>query len=79
MPLSAVFKDFSNTSDPRRGQYLDLQEALEEAVPHRGDLRINSTGKWFERQKGNFANGFQLVKAGSGKYGNLWKVNPPKS
>ena len=79
MPLSSVFKDFNNTQDPRKHLYYDLQEALEEAVPHRGDLRINSTGKWFERKKGGFAGGYQLVKVGASMYGNLWKVNPPKS
>ena len=79
MPLSAVFKDFSNTSDPRRNLYSDLQEALEEAVPRRGELRPNSVGRWLERRKGGFANGYQLIQWKHTAQGRLWKVNPPKS
>lgn len=79
MPLSAVFKDFDRTNDPRRGQYLDLQEAFEEAVPHRGDLRPSAAGRWLDRRKGGFANGFQLVRLERSAQGWLWKVNPPKA
>lgn len=78
MPLSAVFKDFSNTSDPRRNLYLDLQEALEEAIPHRGDLRPSAVGRWLERRKGGFANGYQLIRRERSAQGWLWRVNPPK-
>lgn len=79
MPLGSVFKDFSNTSDPRRSLYLDLQEAFEEAVPHKGDLRISNAGRWLDRKKGGFANGYQLIRLQRTAQGWLWKVNPPKS
>ena len=78
MPLSAVFKDFDRTNDPRRGQYLDLQEALEEAIPHRGDLRPSAAGRWLERRKGGFANGYQLIRRERSAQGWLWRVKPPK-
>ncbi len=73
--VSSIFKDFENTNQK---QYKNLQDALENAIPHYGDLRPRQVGKWFEKKNGCFAGGYQLVRVGRDAKGTKWRVNPPK-
>ena len=76
--VSSIFKDIQDTQSANKDLYSNLQEAFENAISQRGDLRPRHVGKWLEKKNGCFANGYQLVKVGRGSQGILWKVNPPK-
>ncbi len=76
--VNNIFKDAQNGQSVRKDLYDNLLEALDNAVPHRGDLRPRHVGLWLEKQKGKYANGFKLVRLLHSKQGVLWRVNPPK-
>ena len=79
--VSSIFKDFDNNQSVRKDLYDNLYEALDNAVPHRGDLRPRHVGIWLEKNKGKIAGEFQLVRGTRATQGMAWKVkklNPPK-
>ena len=79
--IGNIFEDFQDTQSSIKYKYDTLYEALDNAVYHRGDLRPRHIGMWLEKNKGKFANGYQLVRGMRDKQGMLWKVkkhNPPK-
>ena len=86
MTLHKVERSYCKSSI--KYKYDTLYEALDNAVPHRGDLRPRHVGMWLEKNKGKITSKFQtikeslqLVRGSRSLQGMTWKVkklNPPK-